>query len=74
MRRHKATTESGNFLQCCEQRCFACDKVFSVTQFHYEAITTDGQKICVGRNCYQAITASGPEGFQPPIGGPKLLL
>ena len=58
-------------------KCFACDRAFrknSWGQFvtHPEALTLDGQRVRVGHDCHKRITETGPEGYQPPLGGPRL--
>ena len=47
-------------------KCFACDRHTSNPQ---KATTSDGQVVYVGADCYRKI---GPDGWQPPMGGPRL--
>jgi transcriptional regulator with XRE-family HTH domain len=57
-------------------RCFACDRAIYKNSFgrlqSYDAITIDGQRVIVGRNCAGLIAQAGKKGFQPPPGGPRL--
>lgn len=60
-----------------DQKCFACDRPFrrnshGLIVFHPEAITLDGQRVFVGHDCHRKITESGSDGYQPPLGGPRL--
>lgn len=48
-------------------KCFACNRKLGKNP--YVAVTGDGQRVNVGSQCYKLI---GPEGYQPPMGGPKL--
>lgn len=49
-------------------RCFACDRKCGKNP--HVAITVDvAQVVYVGNECYKNI---GPEGWQPPKGGPRL--
>lgn len=50
-------------------KCFACDKPLTKP---YRANTLDGQVVLVGSDCYGHIKAAGEQGYQPPMGGPKL--
>lgn len=55
------------------KRCFACDKRLGNTP--RLAVTEDGQQLVyVGSECFKAISAAGKAGYQPPLGGPRLLL
>jgi len=38
----------------------------------YLADTRDGQTVFVGPECFKHIRAAGDEGYQPPLGGPRL--
>jgi hypothetical protein len=49
------------------KRCFACDKRLGQNPRH--AVTSDGQVVAVGSECYKQI---GTDGWQPPKGGPVL--
>lgn len=60
-----------------DEKCFACDRrfrrnSFGLIVFHSEAITLDGQRVYVGCDCYQKIVQAGADGYQPPLGGPRL--
>lgn len=50
-------------------RCFACAKPLKNAEI---ADTRDGQIVFVGSDCFQKIRASGQDGYQPPLGGPRL--
>lgn len=67
--------ENGNGHQ--DEKCFACGRKFRKNNFgrivfHPEALTTDGQRQFVGHDCYRKIVDAGEEGYQPPLGGPRL--
>lgn len=50
------------------ERCFACGR--KVGKNPHVAITSDvAQIVYVGVECFKQI---GPEGWQPPLGGPRL--
>ena len=53
-----------------KKRCFACNRPLS--PFPKMAVTRDGQHVYVGENCHKLIIKAGAEGYQPPLGGPKL--
>jgi hypothetical protein len=49
-------------------KCFACGR--KVGKNPHIAVTSDvAQTVAVGNECYKKI---GPDGWQPPLGGPKL--
>jgi len=52
--------------------CFSCDKQLG----KYPALVTchDEQDVFVGSKCYRLIKSAGIQGYQPPLGGPKLYL
>lgn len=50
-------------------RCFACGKRCGTRHL---VDTRDAQKVYVGRSCYRKVQAAGPDGYQPPLGGPAL--
>lgn len=52
-------------------KCFACERRMLRTTV-YAAVTADGQEVRVGRDCARKIIDAGLEGYQPPLGGPKL--
>lgn len=59
------------------KKCFACDRAFRLNSwgniaYHPEAITIDGQLVYVGHDCFKKIQAAEREGYQPPLGGPRL--
>lgn len=55
------------------EKCYACDRMLLTSIWEKKPVfTEDGQKQFVGHNCYEKIKASGQNGFQPPIGGPRL--
>jgi hypothetical protein len=56
-----------------EPRCFACDRPLKPGRIHW-ADTRDGQLVHVGLECWRKIALAGDEGYQPPLGGPRLFL
>lgn len=55
-------------------RCFACGRLIGARQEADLVDTRDSQLVYVGRECLKKIQAAGDEGYQPPLGGPKLFL
>jgi hypothetical protein len=53
-------------------KCFACDKIMKKEALTANADTQDGQTVMVGPDCLKRIIAAGNQGYQPPLGGPKL--
>lgn len=53
-------------------KCFACDKILTGARQYVRAETSDGQRVLVGRECFRKIKDAGDQGYQPPLGGPKL--
>jgi len=53
-------------------RCFACDKPLGKAPQIVGC--KDDQTVHVGSDCYSKIKSAGPDGFQPPKGGPRLYL
>lgn len=51
-------------------KCFACGKRLGKTPALVD--TRDGQRVFVGRECYKLVRDAGENGYQPPLGGPKL--
>ena len=51
-------------------KCFACNK--SMKNRRYLVDTRDGQTCYVGSDCYKKVVSAGENGYQPPLGGPKL--
>lgn len=54
-------------------KCFACDKNLPSGGI-CSAKTIDNQIVAVGTDCFRKIKAAGSTGYQPPKGGPKLIL
>lgn len=52
-------------------KCFACGKILHEIK-HSRAITIDSQVVFVGPECSKRIESAEREGYQPPLGGPKL--
>lgn len=52
------------------ERCYACDKQIRNTPYLVD--TRDAQVVFVGPECFKRIRDSGPDGYQPPKGGPRL--
>ena len=54
----------------CVAKCFCCDKpIASRPKWAY---TADGQSVYVGPECCRKIKRAGAEGWQPPLGGPRM--
>lgn len=55
-------------------RCFACNKILQIHGAKSAPIVTtrDEQLVPVGPECYKKIIKSGENGYQPPLGGPRL--
>lgn len=52
-------------------KCFACDRPLGKNpQLVQSAV--DDQTMYVGSDCFKRVLASGDEGYQPPLGGPRL--
>jgi len=54
------------------EKCFACDK--PLPKSRTLVMTTDWQRVYVGPDCYRKVAKAGEDGYQPPLGGPRLLL
>lgn len=52
-------------------RCFACGKPLKA-KTKALVYTRDGQSAYVGPDCYTHTLLAGSEGYQPPLGGPRL--
>ena len=52
-------------------KCFACDRT---TDRPHLVRCRDEQTVFVGRDCFARVRTAGPEGYQPPLGGPPLFL
>jgi PP-loop superfamily ATP-utilizing enzyme len=53
-----------------EDYCYACNR--KLRKALHTVITSDGQRVDVGPDCYDKIDLAGSRGYQPPLGGPKL--
>lgn len=53
-----------------KEKCFACDRPLGTKPAM--AVTSDGQHVFVGLECFRQIVNSGDAGYQPPLGGPRL--
>lgn len=53
-------------------RCFACEKV--IGDDGYIVGCKDEQTVSVGPECYRKVKAGQENGYQPPLGGPRLYL
>lgn len=51
-------------------KCFACGKRLGKNP--PIADTRDGQRVYVGSECFKYIKLGGDNGYQPPLGGPRL--
>lgn len=54
----------------CVDKCYACGKQLKIETL--KALTSDGQTVFVGPDCYKCIKKAHTAGYQPPLGGPKL--
>lgn len=54
--------------------CFACGRPMRGGQGAYLVDTRDAQTVFVGANCFKKIRAMRDDGWQPPLGGPRLYL
>lgn len=53
-----------------DERCYACGrKVGSAARL---VVTSDGQPVYVGGECYSSIARADEDGWQPSKGGPRL--
>lgn len=52
-------------------KCFACDKKMKNKKYLVRCI--DEQTVFIGPECYNKVLRSD-NGYQPPLGGPKLYL
>lgn len=52
--------------------CFACGRKLGKSPQLVD--TRDDQTVYVGRECYRLIKAAGSNGYQSPLGGPRLFL
>lgn len=62
-----------------DEKCYACGRAFrrngfGLVVYHPAVLTRDGQRQFVGFDCYEKVRDAGPEGWQPPRGGPRLFL
>ena len=55
-------------------RCFACGRKIGKRGKTLLVDTRDAQTVYVGSECYKLIEKAGNEGYQPPLGGPRLWL
>jgi hypothetical protein len=54
-------------------KCFACGKSLNWDN-HATVDTRDDQFVSVGPECFRKIKVAGEQGYQPPLGGPRLWL
>jgi len=54
------------------EKCYACNRKLGKTP--HLVTCCDEQTVYVGRECYKLIVAGGKQGYQPPLGGPRLYL
>jgi len=52
------------------EHCFACGRKLGKSP--YLADTRDDQTVYVGSECAKLIKSAGEQGYQPPLGGPRL--
>jgi hypothetical protein len=56
-------------------KCFACGKPLRTPSRSPVVVTADlAQGVQVGPDCFKQIQAAGDAGYQPPKGGPRLLV
>jgi hypothetical protein len=51
-------------------KCFACGKTIRNRRFLID--TRDSQTAIVGPDCFKRVRDAGEDGYQPPLGGPRL--
>jgi hypothetical protein len=54
-----------------DERCYACNKPLKKASPRI-VLTSDGQPVYVGPDCGRKIDMAGSDGYQPPLGGPRL--
>lgn len=52
-------------------KCFACDKVMKNMKYLIQ-VAQDDQTAFVGPECFKKVVKAGKDGYQPPLGGPRL--
>lgn len=53
-------------------RCFACNKALAHSSVHKVQVAGELTIVFVGPDCFERINRAGDEGYQPPLGGPRL--
>lgn len=53
-------------------KCFACDRPLRGRQREYLVRCADEQTVFIGSDCFRRVRETGPDGYQPPLGGPRL--
>ena len=53
-------------------KCFACDRQTSKPRL--VRVAGEPTTVFVGRDCFKKVESSGVDGYQPPLGGPRLVL
>jgi hypothetical protein len=54
-------------------KCFACNRPILARPCLVQ-VKDESQTAYVGPDCYKKIKAAGAAGYQPPLGGPRLVL
>ncbi len=54
------------------EKCFACGRKTGKSPELVD--TRDGQLVYIGSECFKLVQTAGEEGYQPPLGGPRLWL
>ncbi len=52
-------------------KCYACNRAMWADRAH-SVRTSDNQPQSVGPECFKHIERASPNGWQPPLGGPRL--
>lgn len=50
-------------------KCYACNRSIIAG---FPVFTSDGQRQFVGPDCFDLVRKAGQQGYQPPLGGPRL--
>ena len=56
------------------EKCFACDRQLRKKHEPYVVrVMSETTTVHVGRDCYAKVCSAGLTGYQPPLGGPRLI-
>jgi hypothetical protein len=56
------------------KRCFACARPLSDRRTDFPTVLTEdgAQRVFVGNDCFAKVLEARGDGYQPPLGGPRL--